>query len=73
MKWQVTAAKDAPADYLGGGGLESWVKGWRGGAEACMGDRELLENCIGIKVWEARGHRAAQHTLRREAHFNRYN
>ncbi len=46
------------------------MKGWWGGAEAGMGVRELVENCIGIKVW---GRRAAQHTLRREAHFNRYN
>lgn len=47
--------------------------GRRGGAEAGMGAGELVESCIGIKVQGAWGHRAAQHTLRREAHFNRYN
>lgn len=73
MKWQVTGAKDAPADYLGGGGWEVWMNGRRGGAEAGMGVRELVENCIGIKVGGAWGRRAAQRTLRGEAHFNRYN
>lgn len=48
MKWQVTGAKDAPADYLGGRGLEGWVKGRWGGAEAEMGVRELVEISIGI-------------------------
>lgn len=75
MKWQVTGAKDAPADYLGGGEWEGGVKGWRGEAEAGMGVGELVENCIGIKVWRvgATQSSTAQHTLRREAHFNRYN
>ena len=59
MKWQVTGAKDAAADYLGVDGWEGWVKGWWGGAEAGMGVRELVENCIGIKVLGAWG--AEQH------------
>lgn len=61
MKWQVTGAKDASADYIGGGGWESRVKGWWGGAEAGMGAREL-EDCIGIIAWGVWGHRAAKHS-----------
>lgn len=61
MKWQVTGAKDAPADYLGGGGWEDGVKGWWGEAEAGMGVRELVENCIGIKVLGVGGD-AEQHS-----------
>lgn len=48
MKWQVTGAKDAPADYLGGGGQRGWEKGRWGGLKAGMGVGELVENCIGI-------------------------
>lgn len=38
------------------------MRGWWGGAEAGMGVRELVENCIGIKVWGVWGRRAAKHS-----------
>lgn len=44
-------ASDAPADYLEGGGWETWLKGWRGGAEADGGVREL----VALKSGKLRG------------------
>lgn len=32
MRWQVTGAKDAPADYLDGKRWEGGVEAWRDGA-----------------------------------------
>lgn len=56
MKWQVTGAKDAPADYLGGGGQKKKKEGERGGWRGDGGVKlrrragagELVENRIGI-------------------------
>lgn len=62
-----------PTYYLRGGGWGGWVKRERGGAEVGMGVWELVKRCTDITISRAWRIGAAQHTLRRKAHFSWYN
>lgn len=45
------------------------MKGWRGEAEAGMGVRELVENCIGIKVWRVGATQSSTAHLKKRSSF----